>query len=151
MRCSSVMKFVFAIVFVCATAMSAYAQRSETGVVQGTVSDSDGTAIPGATLTLTSPAVGTTTTYTDKDGYYRFATVLPGTYEVKSELEEYQPIVRKDIRAFVGTTLTVNLTMSQTATAEIVVTGETPLIDASTTAMSKTVPNETIENLPKFA
>jgi Carboxypeptidase regulatory-like domain len=127
---------------------AAFAQR-ESGAIVGHVTDMESAAVPGAKVTAVTPARGESVTYTDEEGFYRFPVLAPGTYEIKAELEGFQTAVRGDVRLFVGKTSTVDMTISATVQEALVVTGETPLIDATTTASSKTVPVETIENLPK--
>ncbi len=126
----------------------AFAQR-ESGAIVGHITDMESGAVPGVKVTAVNPARGETTTYTDAEGFYRFPVLAPGTYEIKAELEGFQTVSRSDVRLFVGKTSTVDMTISATVEEALVVTGETPLIDATTTASSKTVPIETIENLPK--
>lgn len=127
----------------------AFAQQRESGAIVGHITDMEGGAVPGVKVTAQSPARGETVTYTDEEGFYRFPVMAPGTYEVKAELEGFQTVVRSDVRLFVGKTTTVDMSISGTVEEAVIVTGETPLIDATTTASSKTVPVETIENLPK--
>src|SRR5688572_27057492 len=125
----------------------AHAQQRESGTITGTVTDKDGSPVPGVTVTASSTERGDTTAYTAEDGFYRFPVLLPGTYEIKAALEGFETAVRKDVRLFVGQTVNVNLSIGVTAMQEaLVISGETPVIDASTTASSKTVPVETIEN-----
>ena len=60
-------------------AASASAQ-SFTGTVTGVVTDEQGGALPGATVTLTGKA-GARTAVTDAKGEYRFTAVDPGSYD----------------------------------------------------------------------
>src|SRR5262245_23871352 len=51
------------------------------GSVVGNVSDSTGSAVPGATVTVTNTDTGATRdTVTDGTGAYRFTSVQPGNY-----------------------------------------------------------------------
>jgi hypothetical protein len=129
-------------------AIPAHAQR-ETGAIVGTITDRDGAPVPGVTVIAINPARGNTTAFTGEDGYYRFPVLAPGTYDISAELEGFQTAIRKDIRLFVGATMTVDLSISPAVEEAMVISGETPMTDATTTASSKTVPVETIENLPK--
>ncbi|MDQ3088439.1 MAG: carboxypeptidase regulatory-like domain-containing protein, partial [Acidobacteriota bacterium] len=59
---------------------------SSTSDLRGQVTDSNGAAIPGATVTLTDAARGTTrTATTDEDGQYTFLAVPPSNYDLKVE------------------------------------------------------------------
>ena len=126
-------------------------RRGKAAQLVGTVTDMEGQPLGGVTVTATNPERGDTLAYTDKDGHYRFPVLLPGTYDIGASLEGFQTVVRKEVRLFVGNTVTIDLSIGQTVQEEIMVTGETPMIDATTTASSKTVPVETIEALPKMS
>jgi hypothetical protein len=141
-------KFFALIFIVFLGCFPAFAQK-ESGAIVGHINDMEGLPVAGAKITAVNPARGQNVTYADEEGSYRFPVLAPGTYEIRAELKGFQTASRSDLRLFVGKTLTVDLTISPTVEEALVVTGETPLIDATTTASSKTVPVETIENLPK--
>lgn len=149
---STISVLIFVILVILTAGLPAYAQK-ETGGIQGVVTDIDGLPLEGVTVTTESTTLsrGKTVTYTDRDGHYRFPVLGPGVYDVTAELQGFQTSVRKDVRVSVGTTATVNLGIGQTLEESLEVSGDTPLIDATTTASSKTVGIESIENLPKFA
>ena len=46
----------------------------------------DGDPLPGATVTIVDSSGAKRTTVTDLDGRYRFANVIPGTYDVQAEM-----------------------------------------------------------------
>jgi outer membrane receptor protein involved in Fe transport len=145
-------KFLLTLILTLFVVIPAFAQK-ETGAIIGHVTSNDA-PVPGAMITASSPALigGSAVMYTGKDGFYKFPALRPGTYELKSELQGFQTIVRKDIRLFVGQTVTVDFDAQAQAAGEVLeISGETPLIDATTPAVSNTVPVETIENLPKFS
>ena len=143
----------FSLVLLLFAAMLAYGQSRETGAIQGAITDSEGASVPGVTVTATNTTLKgrDATVYTDEKGRYRFPSLAPGTYQIQAELEGFQTSVRSDVRLFVGNTVNVDLSIGQAVTETIEISGETPLIDATTTASSKTVPVETIESLPKMS
>src|ERR1051326_4483959 len=62
------------------------AQTAGTGALTGTVTDSTGGRIPGATVIATNTANGQTrVTTTGEEGSYRFSLLQPGAYSVKFE------------------------------------------------------------------
>jgi hypothetical protein len=144
-------KFLVVVLLTLLTSSHAFAQK-QTGAIDGTVEDNERRPIPAATVTVSSPSLigGSSNTFTDPNGYYRFPALAPGTYEVKVELQGFQTLIRRNIDLSVGLTLTVDFTIQITSVAEIVeVTEKPPLIDVSTTAVSFNVPAEIIRNLPK--
>lgn len=133
-----------------AVVVPCFAQK-ETGAIRGTFTDTEGNPLPGATITISGSALvgGSSVVQTNVEGFYWFPNVPPGTYDLKAELTGYQTVLRSNVRLFVGNTLTLDLTSAQTTSEEVQVIGESPLLDATTPAMSKTVPIEAVENLPK--
>ena len=64
-------------IFLCCTAM-AFAQE-RFGSIEGTIKDTNGAVIPNATVVVTGNAFERTVT-TNEDGYFRLASVPPGSY-----------------------------------------------------------------------
>src|ERR1700743_3633837 len=63
-------------------AFSASAQEV-TGAIQGPITAPSGAVVAGATLTASSPTLGTPAkATTDSHGFYRFNALPPGTYEI---------------------------------------------------------------------
>jgi hypothetical protein len=75
------------------------AQNLSFGSINGTVTDTSGGALPGVTVTASSPAlqVGQLTATTDGEGKYQVVDLPRGTYEVRFELQGFQPLIRKDV------------------------------------------------------
>src|SRR5262245_22148966 len=124
-RTISILLFVS---LICSARVSAQRQY---GAIDGTVQDMEGHAIPGVTVTVSSPSLigGNSNTFTDSNGYYRFPVLAPGTYEAKAELQGFQTMIRNDIGVAVGKTLTVNFNLEITGQSEALeVTGKPPLI-----------------------
>lgn len=73
------------------SAVSGYAQASgSTAEVRGVITDSAGALIPGAKITITDMAKGTSRNATsDEEGAYAFLGLLPSTYEIKVEAQGF--------------------------------------------------------------
>src|SRR5436190_23531431 len=64
-------------------ATSAFAQTTTTGSIEGMVTDPNGAAIKGATVTATSPnLISKQTATTGDDGRYQILQLPPGKYKV---------------------------------------------------------------------
>jgi hypothetical protein len=73
------------------------AAAQNTGVVSGTVVDSSGQVVPGATVTLVSEAKGDLRTQTsDERGDFAFRAVTPGSYTLKVELTGFRTFERRN-------------------------------------------------------
>ncbi len=63
--------------------------------MNGTVTDSSGAVVPGATVTVTNDATGVVTkTATTTAGTYSVTDLIPGTYTVRVEVTGFQAGVR---------------------------------------------------------
>lgn len=82
----------------CAGGSIAYAQGSTTSTITGTVVDSSGGVLPGATVTAKHLATGTVSTTTaNSQGAFTIASVQPGTYEVSITLDGFKNHVVKNV------------------------------------------------------
>jgi hypothetical protein len=122
-----------------------------TGAVRGDVKDESGAPVPGVNVTVAGEALigGSQLSVTDETGSYRFPALPPGTYKLTFELAGFQTVVVDQIRAVLGTTIEQNVTMNLSKVAEeMLVTGETPLIDSSKPGFSTNYTQEYLENTP---
>jgi outer membrane receptor protein involved in Fe transport len=62
---------------------------AQTGSITGTVKDSEGGVLPGATVSLSGPA--TRTAVTGADGSYAFENLPPGAYRVTAQMPQFAP------------------------------------------------------------
>ncbi len=102
----------------------AYAQL-QTGNLYGTVSDEQGAALPGVTVTLTgqgAPQVQVT----NAQGQFRFLNLSPGSYALKAELEGFSTIDYPNITINVGRNTSIEVTLQAAVEDVITVTAESP-------------------------
>jgi len=117
----------------------------------GRVTTEDGLAIAGAKVELSSSALvaGTLVTTTNDRGVYRFQLLPIGQYTLKITAENYQGFELSDITMRIGDTITINPVLKTGAFEEVItITGESPLIDVTTTSMSESLGKELIAKLP---
>ena len=114
-----------------------FAQR-QTGSIFGTVVDEEGTPLPGATVTLSGPAMMGSISYVTRDvGKFRFVALSPGEYEVKVELPGFKSYIRKELRVSVGKTIEVTIALEvATIEEEITVTAGSPVVDVESSKFS---------------
>jgi hypothetical protein len=113
-------------------AVTAFAQDATSGSISGTITDSSGAAIKGATIVLTNTdrnQVERTLT-TNSSGFYT-ATSLPlGNYLVKATSPSFATVVTNGIYLHVADALTVNERLKPgTAADTVTVTDQAPSID----------------------
>lgn len=74
-------------------ATEAFAQGRQTGTLRGTTVDSQGLALPGVSITVTSPAAqGIRSAVTGANGAYQLVGLPPGTYTVSHTLDGFQDL-----------------------------------------------------------
>jgi hypothetical protein len=84
------LEFLFVILAILVFSAAVVAQ-SITGSISGTVTDSTGGVIPGATVTLTGDQTGgTRTATTNGEGRFNFAALQPGNFSIKVEHPGFQ-------------------------------------------------------------
>jgi carboxypeptidase family protein len=126
---------------------TAYAQNA---LVTGTVKDSTGGVIPGATVTARNADTGfMRAAVTDAQGEYRLPSLPPGRYAVSTELAGFTTETRPDITLIIDETATINFALKPAAVAETVtVTGESPIVDITRSDVSTSVSTQQIQDLP---
>lgn len=126
--------------------------QSESGsaAIEGSLTDSNGAAIGGATVMIRNTETGLERTVST-DGSGRFtAPVLPvGRYTVRAEASGFAAAVNDDVRLSVGETTAVDFTIAPASVQEqVTVSAEAESVDAETQASSSTIPERAVEDLP---
>ena len=121
-----------------------------TGTIYGEVTDDQGLAIPGATVTLTSPShIQTESRVTGARGDYRVPLLSPGTYTVTVELAGFQTVTFEGVVLNAGNDIGLDATLSPSGVEEMVtVIGEAPLVDVRSNQAMRTMDVDLIENIP---
>jgi hypothetical protein len=120
------------------------------GSVTGTVTDPQGAAIPGATVTATNTGTGLqVSAVTDKDGNYTFRNLLPGIYDLGAALQGFRELRQTGLRVSAGSPVRVELKLEVGALAETVnVVSETTLLQTEKADLSTVLESKAIVNLP---
>jgi len=128
-------------------ALPAFGQGIPTGTLSGRVT-SDNQTLPGVTVTVTSPALqGSRNATTNSNGDYNLPLLPPGDYQVKFELQGFQPQERTiRISAAQGSSLNTSLSL-EGVSETIEVVGNYETISATPQA-SATYSKSFIEALP---
>ena len=102
-----------------AVASLALAQGSPTGTISGRVR-SDNSALPGVTVTATSPALqGSRTAVTSENGDFILPLLPPGTYTVVFELQGFQS-VRQEASVAAAQTVPIDVALAVAGVSETV-------------------------------
>ncbi|HMF09438.1 MAG TPA: TonB-dependent receptor [Thermoanaerobaculia bacterium] len=145
------MKFGYRFVFVfaaCLLLVAPLVVAQTTGTIEGNITDQNGGTLPGVSIEATSPNLqGSRTATTGSNGHYRLASLPPGTYKVTATLQGFGS-VQKNVTVALDATATANVQMELAAKEAVTVTGETPLVDTSSTTAGTTYTSKVIEKLP---
>ena len=130
-------------------AVSVFAQLP-TGTILGVVKDSSGAVIPDVNITIRNTATGLTRTVTTgNDGAYRVPALPPGRYDVKAEHSGFESEVDQGLTLDVSQEVVVNPVLKVgTTQQEVVVTGEAPLVNTTSSSLGGLVDNAKMSDLP---
>jgi len=122
-----------------------------TGNVRVTVQDEDGKVLPGVTVTAESPAaLGKRSAITDESGDANLTALDPSNdWVVTASLSGFNTARFENILVNAGQTTSLDVTLSVAAVeAEIIVTGESPLVDFTSAMTGADLSLELMESLP---
>jgi hypothetical protein len=142
-------RLLLGLALLAASTLPAVAQQT-TGNISGRALDPQGAAMPGVTVTARSPKTGfNRAAVTDAEGIYRLSALPVDTYDLTIELQGFSKIERKAIVVNVGQTVELDFSLTVAGVAETVtVTGETPLVETSSSSVGGVVDVQNIESLP---
>jgi hypothetical protein len=125
------------------------AAQEARGTITGTVRDSSGSVIPGATVSITNMAMNTTiTVVTNELGFYQAPYLIPGTYQVSAELQGFKKSGR-EVELRIADRLEIDLSLAVGQTLEsVTVTADTPLLDTTNASLGNVVDTRRIAQLP---
>jgi len=125
------------------------AQR-DLGTITGTVTDSTGAVVPGATITITNDGTGESSTLkTTAAGDFTRPALLPGTYTVSAEAQGFRRASREKVEVTAGGRVGVPFTMEIGQLSEsVVVTGQAPLVQDESVQLGAQLSTDAVTTLP---
>lgn len=127
----------------------AHAQNANTGEIRGTVTDLSGAVIPDATVTVQGVQTGVKTTWsTNSVGIYDAPSLPTGEYSITFSKNGFRDLIRKGIVLNIGT-IAINATLQVgSASQNVVVSSETPLLQTVTPEQQTTLTTKTVTDAP---
>ena len=124
--------------------------QTVTAKLSGIVTDESGAVLPGAMISIKNVETGVERTAVTGDrGQFVVPQLSPGSYEVTATLQGFETLVERGITLAVGDEINLKLKMNVGAvTSSVEVTGELPVVDTSTSAVSGVVEEKRIVDLP---
>ena len=126
------------------------ARGQQNASVSGTVTDSSGAAVAGATVSVTNVNTGVTVTaITNSTGYYVAGNLIPGQYTLTAEMKGFEKVLRSQFTLEVAQVATIDLTLQLGAvTQTIEVTGAAPMLQAKTAEVGQVIQGQEVTELP---
>src|SRR2546425_11959922 len=120
------------------------------GNISGTVKDSTGAVIPGATVKITSTdTAALQQLVTNETGYFEAPLMQPGNYEISVELPGFKRTTQRGVVLAVAQQMSISFTLEVGQTTdEVTVTADAPLLDTTAVSSAQTLDKHLIEALP---
>ena len=125
-----------------------FAPAQTTGDIVGRVMDEQGGALPGVTVEARGPAFqGVRTAVTDATGTFHLILLPPGTYRVTATLQGFAKVDQPVVVAL-GRTATSEIRLRAAVKEEVVVSGQAPVVDETSSTIGTNIDNRQIRSLP---
>jgi outer membrane receptor protein involved in Fe transport len=133
-------------------AAALHGQTAVTGGLTGYVADASGALISGATVEAMNTGTGVAdNSVTNKDGVYRFSSLIPGTYTITIKKQGFEEFKREAVRIDAGTAVRIDASLPVgTVTSNVAVTGQAPILQTDSAEVSETLETQQVEQLPTF-
>ncbi len=138
-----------AVIYLAATA-SVLLGQINTATIAGTVTDSTGAAIPGATVVVESPVSHVRReAQTNGQGAYSVPLLQPGTYDVTISKDGFSTYKSSGVQLVIEQVASLNAALQVgSAKQTVTVTGDVPLIETSTAGLGTVIGEKETADLP---
>jgi len=133
-----------------ACAVGAVHAQVDTATIVGTVQDSSGAVVPGATVTATEDQTNIkTSTHADTSGNYVITPLKVGTYTVAVEAQGFKKETHGSVVLQVQARVRVDFTLQIGSISEVVnIQSEIPVVETETSALGDVVTSQQVTDLP---
>src|SRR3984893_15596030 len=137
--------FLFAIM-----SASVIVAQTSTGEVNGTVTDPNGAAVPGALIKLINQSTEIENqATTNQSGYFTFVNVKPAAYTLRVEVPGFKKAQTEPFDVSVSATVTQNVALTVGDVAEVVeVSAGSELIQGSSSELGTVITERVVDDLP---
>src|SRR5260221_12535580 len=129
-----------------------HGQTAVTGGIRGEVTGASGAAVSDATVEVTNTDTAVSDkTVTNRDGVYRFSSLIPGTYSLAIKKQGFEQVTRQAIPVDAGTGVRIDAKLPVgTVNTKVDVTGQAPILQTDSVEVSETLEAQEINALPTF-
>jgi outer membrane receptor protein involved in Fe transport len=124
------------------------------GTINGTVTDSSGAVVPGATVKVSNVNTNITKMLTtNSSGIYNAGSLNPGIYKVEAEAKGFKTAVASNVALEVNANPKVDLTLAvgQTSERVEVTAANAPILQTQQSDLGQTVTQRQLEQLPTLS
>jgi hypothetical protein len=122
--------------------------QETTGTLTGRLVDTQGLAVPGATVTVTGPQ-GARSFVSDAEGRFNAAFLTPGVYDVRAELQGFKSVQVDNVTVSLGQTTDISLRMEIGGITETVqVVSSAAIVDTTSATVGATLTSEMLARVP---
>ncbi|MCU0227061.1 MAG: carboxypeptidase regulatory-like domain-containing protein, partial [Bryobacterales bacterium] len=124
--------------------------QSQLATISGVITDTSGSAIPGAVVTAQNPSTGrVTTAQSNATGYFLLRELPIGAYVVNVEAQGFRAYKRENLTLTTGQALTLDVRLEVGALTEtVVVSDEAPLLETRTSDTAQLVEGRSVQDMP---
>ncbi|MBV8475202.1 MAG: carboxypeptidase regulatory-like domain-containing protein, partial [Acidobacteria bacterium] len=142
--------FLFLLFILYLTMSSSLVSAQSTGSILGSVVDSSGAAIAGASVTITETGTNTRRVLTtDNSGRFVANVMQIGRYSVKVTAPNFQPAEKSDIVLEAQAAPEINFTLSPSTVSEKITVEASPVaVESTNAALTQVVHSEQVTDLP---
>ena len=152
-RCTqmwSKVAFVAILVVVAVLCVTPASSQTFYGSIVGTVTDSTGAVVPGATVTITNLGTnGSQSVKSSSSGDYTFVNLVPASYKVDVQMANFKRFVRQAAEVQVNTATRVDAKLQVGAATDTVeVTSNAPLLQTESGSLGDEVQSKQMDAMP---
>lgn len=147
---TSKLRLAFVLLCFVLTACGIGTAQEATGTILGTVTDSTGSIVPGASITIKNVGTNQTRTATaGVTGEFTFPSLSPGVYEVDVTAPGFKSVAISDIRLTAGDHTRENARLEIGAVSEVVtVSATTSSLQTDASSVNTTLTERAVQDLP---
>ena len=141
------MTAAFVLMLLCVSPLRA---QVDAGAILGTVTDASGSAVRGATVTITNEGTNAAlSTATGNDGVYKFTPVRIGSYKLTVTFQGFETIVRTHVTVNVGENVVADFALKPgNVTTTVEVTAAAPVLQSQDASVGQVMDSKSVNDLP---
>lgn len=149
-RAKKIFLFVALVITACLLMNGKVLAQVKLVTFDGTVTDEEGSVLPGASVNLKNMETGYTySAVTRSNGRFIISGIEPGRYECEVSMSGFATQIRRGMTYAVGARITIDFQLTiATVEEEITVVAESPLVEVAKSEISSVVGRREIDDLP---